>query len=436
VQAGRRDDADVIVVGAGPAGSATAHWCASAGLDVLLLEKAAFPRDKVCGDGLTPRAVAELARMGVATHEDDGWIRNEGLRVVANMRSWELPWPDITSYPGYGMARSRVSLDHKLAQHAQASGAKLLERSKVTGPLLDERSGRVTGVTVQPLDARGRAEGAQTEYRAPVVVAADGVSSRFATALGITRRDDRPIGTAVRAYLRTEGTPRHEDPWMESHLELWDGVPGESNLLPGYGWIFALGDGTANIGLGAVSSTPARQSAVGHDYRALLETWLRNTPADWGVADNLVGPIRGAALPMGFNRNPMYRDGALLVGDSAGMVSPFNGEGIAYALQAGRVAADAITQARTRTTDAARERTLATYADRMRADLGGYYTLGRWFVRLIEHPAVMRVCVRQGLPRPVVMRFVLKLLSDCYEPRGGDWVDRVIAGLTRVVPAA
>lgn len=441
MHAGRDDDADVIVVGAGPAGAATAHWCASAGLDVLLLDKAAFPRDKVCGDGLTPRAVAELARMGVGTQAEDGWIRNRGLRVVAGERSWELPWPDLASFPGYGMARARMTLDQRLAQHAQASGAKLRERTKVTGPLLDERSGRVVGVHAQPLDARGRADGPATTFRAPVVVAADGVSSRFATALGITRRDDRPLGTAVRTYVRTETaagvTPRHEDPWMESHLELWDGAPGASNLLPGYGWIFALGDGTANVGLGAVSSTPARQSAAGTDYRALLRTWMRNAPGAWGFdAENQVGPVRGAALPMGFNRGPLYSDGAVLVGDAAGMVSPFNGEGIAYALQAGRVAADAIAQARTRTTDDARERTLATYADRMRADLGGYYTLGRWFVRLIEHPQVMRACVRYGLPRPVVMRFVLKLLSDCYEPRGGDWVDRVIAGLTRIVPAA
>ncbi|MFE5308819.1 geranylgeranyl reductase family protein [Isoptericola sp. NPDC056578] len=437
MRSGRVDDADVIVVGAGPAGSSTAHWCAAAGLDVLLLDKASFPRDKVCGDGLTPRAVGELARMGLGTREDDGWIRNEGLRVVAGARSWELPWPDLDSYPGYGMARARTSLDHRLAQHAQASGAKLLERTKVTGPVLDERDGRVVGVRAQALDGRGRADGAETTYRAPVVVAADGVSSRFATGLGIARRDDRPLGTAVRTYFRTEGTSRHEDAWMESHLELWDGAPGASNLLPGYGWIFALGDGTANVGLGSVSSTPARQSAHGHDYKGLMQAWMRNAPAEWGFTpENQVGPIRGAALPMGFNRTPLYRDGAVLVGDAAGMVSPFNGEGIAYALQAGRVAADAIAQARTRTTDDARERTLASYGDRMRADLGGYYTLGRWFVRLIEHPQIMRICVRYGLPRPVVMRFVLKLLSDCYEPRGGDWVDRVIAGLTRVVPAA
>ncbi|QAY71790.1 geranylgeranyl reductase family protein [Xylanimonas protaetiae] len=431
MRAGSRDDADVIVVGAGPAGSSTAHWCASAGLDVLLLEKSAFPRDKICGDGLTPRAVAELARMGVDLDPADGWIRNEGLRVFAGRRSWELPWPDVTAFPGYGSAMARATLDHRLAQHAQRSGAKLLERTKVTGPLLDERSGRTVGVRAQTADRR------DVVYRAPVVVAADGVSSRFATALGITRRDDRPLGTAYRTYFRSEGTARHEDAWMESHLELWSGAPGKSDLLPGYGWIFALGDGTVNVGLGSVSSTPARQSAVGHDYKALLQQWTQNTPEDWGFTpENQVGPIRGAALPMGFNRTPLYRDGTTLVGDAGGMVSPFNGEGIAYALQAGRVAADAIAQARTRTTDAAREAVLGGYAERMRADLGGYYTLGRAFVRLIEHPAIMRFGTRYALPVPVVMQFVVKLLSDCYEPRGGDWVDRLIAALARVAPAA
>ncbi|MBO0608782.1 geranylgeranyl reductase family protein [Myceligenerans salitolerans] len=429
----RNDDADVIVVGAGPAGSSTAHWCASAGLDVLLLEKAEFPRDKICGDGLTPRAVSELVRMGVDTDERDGWIRNRGLRVHATGRSWELDWPDLTAYPGYGMARARMTLDQTLAQHAQASGAKLLTATKVTGAVTDERTGRITGVTAQPLDGRGRAEGPERTFRAPVVVASDGVSSRLATGVGRMRRDDRPMGTAVRAYYTT---PRHADPFMESHLELWSGEPGRSDLLPGYGWVFPLGDGTANVGLGSVHSTPARQSRAGIDYRALQDTWLTHSaPEGWDIGpEAATGKVRGAALPMGFNRGPLYADGLLLAGDAAGMVSPFNGEGIAYGLQAGRVAAEAIAAARHKSTDAAREAALATYADRMRADLGGYYTLGRWFVRLIEHPQVMRACVRHGLPRKVVMQFVLKLLSDCYEPSGGDWIDRTIAGLTKVVP--
>ncbi|GII98788.1 geranylgeranyl reductase family protein [Sediminihabitans luteus] len=428
------DDADVIVVGAGPAGSTAAHYCAAAGLSVLLLEKAEFPRDKICGDGLTPRAVAELVRMGVPVRPEDGWIRNEGLRVVAGGRSWELAWPDLASYPSYGLARSRMTLDHTLAQHAQRTGAKLQERTAVTGPLLDERTGRVVGVTARPVDGKGRRAGDETTYRAPVVIAADGVSSRFALALGLERREDRPIGVAVRTYFET---PRHDDAWMESHLELWDGEPQASNLLPGYGWIFALGDGTANVGLGAVSSTPARQSAANVDYKDLFARWMANAPAAWEFTpENQRGPVRGAALPMGFNRKPLATRGMLLVGDSGGMVSPFNGEGIAYAMQAARVAADVVAQSRARGTDAARDRVLARYSRTMRDELGGYYTLGRYFVRLIEHPEIMRICTRYGLPRRVVMRFVLKLLSDCYEPRGGDWVDRVIAGLTRVVPAS
>lgn len=428
------DDADVIVVGAGPAGSSAAHYCAAAGLNVLLLEKAAFPRDKICGDGLTPRAVSELARMGVDIGEGQGWIRNEGLRVVGGGRAWEFAWPELTAYPNFGMARARLSLDHTLARHAQATGATLLERTAVTGPILDERTGRVVGVTARRMDSSGRRTDEEMTFRAPVVIAADGVSSRFALGLGLERRDDRPIGTAVRTYFRT---PRHDDTWMESHLELWEGKPGASALLPGYGWIFALGDGTANVGLGSVNSSPARQSAAGVDYRSTFGAWMGSADPAWAFTpENQLGPVRGAALPMGFNRTPRYTRGVLLVGDSAGMVSPFNGEGIAYALQAGRLAADAVAQARTRTTAIARENALRDYPRAIRAELGGYYTLGRVFVRLIEHPEVMRLCVTYGLPRPVLMKFVHKLLSDCYEPHGGDWADRVIAGLTRVVPAA
>ncbi len=427
---GVNDDADVIVVGAGPAGSAAAYWCASAGLTVLLLEKAAFPRDKVCGDGLTPRAVKELVAMGVPLREGDGWIRNEGLRVIGGGHRLELPWPELSSFPSFGLARSRMSLDHALAEHARSAGAKLLERTQVTGPLLDERTGRVVGVTARPVDDAGRRAGDPVEYRAPVVIAADGVSARLGLSLGLEKRMDRPMGVAVRTYFRT---PRHDDAWMESHLELWDGAPGRSNLMPGYGWIFALGDGTANVGLGSVASGAPPKT----DYKGLFARWMANAPAEWEFTpDNQLGPVQGAALPMGFNRTPLYTRGLMLVGDSGGMVSPFNGEGIAYALQAARVAADAVVQAHARGTATAKERALQTYAQTMRDDLGGFYTLGRYFVRLIEHPEVMRVCTRYGLPRPLVMRFTLKLLSDCYEPRGGDMVDRVISGLTRLAPAA
>ena len=87
-------------------------------------------------------------------------------------------------------------------------------------------------------------------------------------------------------------------------------------------------------------------------------------------------------------------------------------------------------------TFAGRERALATYGARMKDDLGGYYTLGRVFVKLIEHPQVMRVCTRYGLPRPTIMKLTHKLLADCYEPHGGDWADRTIAALARLAPAS
>lgn len=424
------DDADVIVVGGGPAGAATAYYCAQAGLEVLLLDKATFPRDKICGDGLTPRATRELALMGVSIREEDGWIRNKGLRVHGGGHTIELPWPEISSYPSYGMARARKSFDHTLLEHARAAGAKVLEGTSVTGPVVDERSGRVVGVTARPAGARGR-DAETVTYRASVVVAADGVSSRLATAVGREKRDDRPMGVAVRTYFRT---PRHDDEWMESHLELWDGEPGRSNLMPGYGWIFPLGDGTANVGLGSVSSTAA---ATKVDYRDLFARWMEHAPAEWEFTpENQIGPVRGAALPMGFNRKPLYVRGLMLVGDAAGMVSPFNGEGIAYGIQAGRVAAQSIADARARSTAQSRERALLTYSRAMRDDLGGYYTLGRVFVKLIENPHVMRLCTKYGLPRPLVMKFTLRLLSDSYETSGGDMVDRVISGLTKIVPAA
>ena len=119
--------------------------------------------------------------------------------------------------------------------------------------------------------------------------------------------------------------------------------PGKSALLPGYGWIFGMGDGTCNVGLGILNTS----SAFGKtDYKDLLKRWLSNTPEDWGFRDqNMITPVRGAALPMGFNRQPHYGRGLLLVGDAGGMINPFNGEGIAYAMESAEIAATAMAEA-------------------------------------------------------------------------------------------
>lgn len=436
----RGDDADVIVVGAGPAGSTTAYYLASAGLDVLLLDKSTFPREKVCGDGLTPRAVKSLVAMGVPTDERDGWLRNKGLRVIGAGMRLELPWPELASYPGYGLVRTRLGLDEALARRAEQAGVRLLEGVAVAGPVVDDRTGRILGVTARPAQPEpvgpesdrqepGRQEdgasGQERIYRARVVVAADGNSSRLSVAMGLRKRDDRPIGVAVRTYYATH---RHDDDYLESWLDLWDG----ETLLPGYGWIFGMGDGTSNVGLGLLNTSGAFGNTA---YRPLLRRWLDAMPSEWGFTeDNRTQPVRGAALPMAFNRTPHYWRGLLLVGDAAGMVNPFNGEGIGYAMESGEVVARVVAQALARPTAADAERVLAGYPRALADAYGGYYALGRLFVQLIGHPQVMRFATRHGMPRPALMRFVLKLLANLTDPRG-DAADRVINALTRLTPA-
>ena len=225
------NDADVIVVGAGPGGSATAAHLARAGVKTLLLEKTEFPREKVCGDGLTPRAVKELLALDIDL-TTQGWIKNKGLRIIGGGHRLELPWPELSVFPDYGLVRTRADLDQILAQKAVAVGADLHESTSVTGPVMEQD--RIVGVTTK------NAAGEERTYRAPIVVAADGNSSRLSLSMGLTKRDDRPLGVAVRTYFRS---PRHEDDWLESWLELWD----QDRLLPGYGWVFGVGDGLSLI---------------------------------------------------------------------------------------------------------------------------------------------------------------------------------------------
>jgi geranylgeranyl reductase family protein len=420
------EDAEVIVVGAGPAGSTAATYLARCGLDVLLLEKSTFPREKVCGDGLTPRGVKQLIDLGVDTREEAGWLHNRGLRVITAHHNLELDWPTLANYPPYGLVRPRQDFDEMLARTAQRAGARLLEETNVNGAITDERTGRVVGVT-----AKVGKDREPVSYRAPLVLACDGVSARLALSVGIEKRDDRPMGVAVRRYYTS---PRTKDDYLESHLQLWDrSDPARPVLLPGYGWIFGMGDGTVNVGLGILSTSKAYGTT---DYRALMRQWVGGLPEEYEFNENTAtGKIGGAALPMGFNRTPHYRNGLLLVGDAGGTVNPFNGEGIGFAMESAKLAAQYVVQALARPEGAARERALAGYPAAMKQALGSYYTLGNTFSKLIANPTIMRLCTRHGLPKERLMRLVLKLLAGLYDPRDGDYMDRIITVATKLAPS-
>lgn len=430
--------ADAVVVGAGPAGSAVARCLADAGRDVVLVDKATFPRDKVCGDALTPRAVRALAELGLTDEADGtvpGWHRQRGLRMYGGKTRrrddgttdhevvLDLPWPDLPDWPAHSLTATRALFDETLARHAEKGGARLWQGCEVTGPVwLTSAEQRLAGVTWRQRDGDG-AVTAEGTIRAPVVVACDGNSSRLGVAAGLRRDPDRPMGVAVRAYY---DHAREGLDMMEGFLD----VETEGRLLPAYGWIFPLDDGAVNVGWGQLDSS---RHFRGVSYRGVLDEWVAGFPAEWGLgAHTRHGPPKSAGLPMCHNRHPAVAKGLVAVGDAAGMVNPFNGEGISYAIEAGAMAADAVDRALAARDDGP----LWAYPDAVAREWGGYFRLGITFADLMGRPEVMRWCRDYGMRSERLMHLVYRLMAHLVDRRSADGIDRVINTLTRAVPAA
>jgi menaquinone-9 beta-reductase len=405
---------DLIVVGGGPAGSSAAWRASTSGARVLLLDKAEFPRDKPCGDGLTPRAVRSIGEIGLG-NELKRFNRVDRLRVHGAGRTLEFTWPASDGFPDHGYVVARTDLDELMLRHAQAAGTEVREGTRATAPIVE--GGMVRGVVA-------KTTGVSEEIRASAVIAADGASSPIGRAVGISIADSRPIGLAVRAHFEAK-RPAGDDDVIESYLELRDG----DALLPGYGWIFPMGEGRINVGVGILSTYKGwRDVNTAH----LMDVFVRSLPAHWELpsvdALRRSGQLKGWRLPMGLAMPHPWRPGLLCVGDAAGVVNPFNGEGISEAVESGVAGAELLLAA----LDGPGPRDLSAYERRLDELWGPYYRLGRTFVRLIGRPRLMRALTTVGMRVPPVMEFAFKVLANLYRERGGTVGDATVRAMVRL----
>ncbi|MCS5679330.1 MAG: geranylgeranyl reductase family protein, partial [Acidimicrobiales bacterium] len=337
----------------------------------------------------------------------------------------EMSWPDHPVYPDYGYVVRRCDLDTIVAEHAVSAGATLLQSTEALRPVEGE-GGRIDGAVVVHKDGIRTTEGdAESTILARHVVVADGANSRFGRELGTARDRGYPMGMAIRTYYES---PAHDDPWIESALDVRDR---QGNAMPGYGWVFPVGNGTINVGVGLLSTF--------RDYKDvntsfLMEEFAHSLPDHWGIDPTKpVQPPTGGRLPMAGSVGPKAGPNWLVVGDAAGAVNPFNGEGIDYAYETGRLAAGLIAEAVARGDDAV----LARYPGMLEEEYGLYFKVASLFAKVIGNPALIRELTRVGMRSKPLMEWALRVMANLLrdEERGAaEAAYGAIAAVVRLVP--
>jgi geranylgeranyl reductase family protein len=387
--------ADVVVIGAGPAGSAAAAWAARNGRDVLVIDSAQFPRDKACGDGLTPRAVAELELLGLGPWLD-GRIRHHGLRMSGFGGDVEIAWPG-PSFPPTSSAVPRTELDDRIRMVAVDDGAKMRLGVKAVGVQHDS-IGRADSVTLDD----------GTEIGCTDLIVADGARSTLGRALGRTWHQETVYGVAIRGYI---ASPRSQEPWITSHLELRSPA---GEVLPGYGWIFPLGNGEVNIGVGALATVKRPADAA---LRPLMSYYTGLRSEEWGFCGE---PRAGlsALLPMGGAVSGVAGPNWVLIGDAAACVNPLNGEGIDYGLETGRLAAELLgsgdlTQA---------------WPEELRRHYGRGFSVARRLALLLTIPRFLPASGPLAMRSKFLMGIAVRVMGNLVTDEDADWIARAWRG--------
>ncbi|WP_286928315.1 MULTISPECIES: geranylgeranyl reductase family protein [Aeromicrobium] len=387
---------DVLVVGAGPAGSSAAAWTSRLGMDTVLADAATFPRDKTCGDGLTPRAIAELERLDLGD-----WVRghtvNRGLRAAGFGQELLLPWPG-GSLPDHGSAVPRTELDARIRERALDAGVTGLDGARAVD-VEWAADGSVAGVVFDT------AQGRHTIACRRLVIA-DGVRSPLGRVLGREWHRETAYGVAGRSYVKSG---RGDDPWISSHLEL-RGETGE--LLPGYGWIFPLGDGRVNLGVGALA-TAKRPAKI--QIRPLMEYYATLRREDWDLGADLELPT-SALLPMGGAVSGVSGRNWIVIGDAAGCVNPLNGEGIDYGLETGRIGAELL---------ATGDSPEAAWPAMLTAHYGPSFSIARRLAGLITVPHLLPTAGPIGMRSHTLMTIALRVMGNLVTDEDRDLTARV-----------
>ncbi|WP_024446278.1 NAD(P)/FAD-dependent oxidoreductase [Mycolicibacterium iranicum] len=356
---------DVAISGGGPAGSAAAWQAVRTGARVILLDKAEFPRDKPCGDGLTPRAVSFMQKMGLA--DEVAKFHRLNRATIYSPTEWELSFPRRPGMPDHGHGIRRTQLDTMLLKHAEAAGAEVRQGAEVTGASVDD-DGRVNGLTLRGGEV----------IHADAVIAADGTYSPVRRSLKLTSKYNGYSAIAIRAEMSAN---RPDSDSLDIHLK----ISHEGQQLPGYGWVFPLGDGRVNIGVGYVNSFKRW-----HDINAarLLGDFMDGLPRDWNLPSvaelQSSKALQAWRLPMGFTAWPPWRPGVLFAGDAMGAARPVSGAGISKALQSGLAAGESAVAALTN----GGPDDFTNYQQQVDGIWGREYRRGRLFHRLVGIPAL------------------------------------------------